>query len=133
VDEAKDAVQCEFQEKIVSAKITGRRQLSRDIPVQPGTYCFDNNFIPSFALICSQFTLAENSKVDIRTFHPSSLQVIPLSFQIKEVKKIQVSGREVECFECLVEPIKNTFWITRDGRLMKVEAAGLSIDVSPVD
>jgi hypothetical protein len=35
-----------------------------------------------------------------------------------------VAGQDVECFECTVEPIQNTFWITQDKRLVKVDAPG---------
>ena len=89
-----------------------RRPCRAILRLKTGTYCFDNNLIASFALICSQLDLKENQKIELRTFHPSSMSVIPLSFQIQGRKSTQVSGKEVECFECFVEPIKNTFWIT---------------------
>ena len=125
--------QCDFQQDSARMKITGPVQLDREIKLNFGTYCFDNNLIPSFSMICSQIDLKQNTKVEIGTFHPTSMRLIPLSFQIKELRKIQVGEKEVECFECLVEPIKNTFWITPDGRLVKVEASGLAIDVRPLE
>ncbi len=125
--------ECTFQNDAVKVKITGPTEMEREISLKPGIYCFDNNLISSFALICSQFDLQENSKVELRTFHPSSMSVIALTFQLKQIKKIPVAEQEVECFECFVEPIKNTFWITRDGRLVKVEARELAIELSPLD
>ena len=125
--------ECTFQNDAVKVKITGRTEMEREISLKPGIYCFDNNLISSFALICSQFDLQENSKIELRTFHPSTMSVIALTFQLKQIKKIPVAEQEVECFECFVEPIKNTFWITRDGRLVKVEARGLAIELSPLD
>jgi hypothetical protein len=131
VNGAKSARHCEFTRAAVKVKVTGPSEASRDIAIKEGTYCFDNNLLPSFAMICSQLDLKENQKTEIRTFHPTSMTVIPLSFQIKGVKQTSVAGQNVECFECFVEPIKNTFWITPDGRLVKVEAPGLVVEVSP--
>ncbi len=125
--------QCDFRDDKVKVSITGPTEMKREISLQPGTYCFDNNLISSFALLCSQLDLKEDSQIELRTFHPSTMSVIPLTFQLKKVQKIPLAGQEVECFECFVEPIKNTFWLTRDGRLVKVEAPGLAIEVSPLD
>ncbi len=133
VGDTKVTRQCDFHDDTVQVNITGPTNLQRTIALKPDTYCFDNNLISSFAILCSQFDLKEDQKIELRTFHPSSLSVIALTFQLKQVHKIRVSGREIECFECFVEPIKNTFWITRDGRLAKVEAPGLAIDLSPLD
>jgi hypothetical protein len=123
----------DFEQDSVHMKITGPVNVDREIKTKPGTYCFDNNLIPSFSMICSQFDLKENTKVEIGTFHPTSMTLIALSFQIKERRKIKVGEKHVECFECFVEPIKNTFWITPDRRLVKVEAPGLVIDLHPVE
>lgn len=124
--------QCDFGKETVHVSITGAAELQRDIAVKPGTYCFDNNLIPSFAMICGQLDLKEETQISVRTFHPSSLSMIALTFKVKQVKTIKVTGHEVACFECDVALLNNTFWITRDRRLVRVEAPRLSIDVSPV-
>jgi transglutaminase-like putative cysteine protease len=124
---------CQFRDQAVSVRISGAVQATQDLQIPGDCYCFDNNLIASFALICSQFELEENTQFDIRTFHPTSSSVINLTFQVKGVRQIRLGNAEQECFECWVEPIKNTFWITRDGRLVKVEAGGLSIEVSPIE
>ncbi len=131
VNGTKTTSHCEFGPEAVKVTISGATALSRDIAIKTGTYCFDNNLLASFALICSQLDLKENQKIELRTFHPSSMSVISLSFQFQGRKNTQVSGKEVECFECFVEPIKNTFWITPAGRLVKIEAKGLVVEVSP--
>ena len=92
VNGSKSARHCDFTPTAVQAKITGPSEASREIPIKAGTYCFDNNLLPSFALICSQLDLQENQTIDIRTFHPTSLTVMPLSFQIKGVKATSVAG-----------------------------------------
>lgn len=129
----KVTMDCKFQEGVVQEKISGATNLQRDIKLPAGAFCFDNNFIPCFAMICSQFRLREGKQIDIQSYHPSTMRIIPLSFHVKAAKKIKVSGRDIECFECDVPGIKNTFWIARDGRLVKVEAANLVIAVDPVE
>ncbi len=111
--------------------ITGATALSRDIALKTGTYCFDNNLIASFALICSQ--LESEGKPEDRVAHLSSDVDERDSTVVSDqgTKETPVAGKEVECFECFVEPIKNTFWITPAGRLVKVEAKGLVVEVSP--
>jgi len=130
----KTNIACRFRNGAVVEKITGSKNLEQEIKIPPGTFCFDNNFIPSFAIICSQLELREGQRTDIRTFHPSSLQLIALKFDVQSVQTIDIGGKKVDCFECRVTPINNTFWITRDGRLVRVTAGGgLVIEVSPVD
>jgi hypothetical protein len=127
-------IACDFQKGVVKEKITGTKNIEQEIKIAPGTFCFDNNFIPSFALICSQLDIKENTQIDVRTFHPSTMQVLPLAFQVKGRRAIKIGEREVECFECFVTLIKNTFWITPDGRLVRIEAAGgLAIDLHPLE
>jgi hypothetical protein len=103
--------------------------MTRDIKLKPADLCFDNNLIGSFAAICTQLDLAPGKTVNVRTYHPSSMQIIPLTIKCESVEKVKISGEEVECFKCLVGPINNNFWITRDGRLMKVSQGSLVIEL----
>ena len=84
-------------------------------------------------LLCSQLTLQPDKAVNIQTFHPSSLQLIRLTLTPKAPAVIKIGDKEVECFECQVAPIKNTFWISRDGRFVRVKQGELVIEVTEVD
>ena len=99
---------CEFQDNVVKTKITGAANLTRDIKIAPGVQCFDNNLIGTFTLICSQLALEPGKTIDIRTYHPSSMQILALSLKVGETEQLKVQGKDVECYKCLVEPIKNT-------------------------
>ena len=123
----KYVMDCEFAGDVVKTKITGAVSMSRDVKIDSGVRCFDNNLIGSFALICSQLSLESGKTIDLRAFHPSSLQILSLSFQVGEIEKLQVGGQDVECFKCVVEPLKNDFWISRDGRLLQVAQGPLVI------
>ncbi len=121
-------VDCRFEPGKVSVRIEGSRQLERTIELPENAYTFDNNWIGSFALIFSQLPLKKGN-VRIETFHPSTLQRIPLTITFEERESVKVSGQELECWRCQVAPIRNTFWVTTDGRLVKVVAGNLSIEL----
>ncbi len=126
-------IECDFKDGVVAVKTSGTTSLSRDVKISPGTYCFDNNLMGCFALICSQLDLKPSEPVTIQTFHPSSLQIIPLTFTAKPLAPIKIGEDEVECYECEVMPIKNTFWISKDGRFVRAQQGNLVIELSEVD
>ncbi len=109
--------------------ISGSQNLTREIHLPEGVYCFDNNLMGCWVLICSQLRLEPEKPLSIRTFHPSSLQIIPLTITPKPPVDIEIAGKKVECFECDVAPIKNTFWITRDGRFVRASQGELVIEL----
>jgi len=74
-------------------------------------------------------TFEAEKDLDVRTFHPSTLQIIPLTFKPKAPARVQIGGQEIECYECEVLPIKNTFWIARDGRFVKAQQGNVVIEL----
>ena len=127
----KTIIECDFQPENVQVKISGSVSLEQEIPIQKGTYCFDNNLMGCFMLICSQLELKQGEDVVVTTYHPSSLQIIKLTFKPEAIEKVKIGDQEVECFRCEIAPIKNTFWITRDGRFVKAAQGGLVIQLQP--
>ena len=87
----------------------------------------------SWALICSQLDLVADEPVQIQTFHPSTLQVIALTFTAKSPAAIEIGGKQVDCFECEVSPIKNTFWVSRDGRFLRARQGDVVIELVEED
>ena len=122
-------IACSFKDGVVKEKISGTTSLSREIKLPAGAYCFDNNFMGAWALICSQLKLAADKPIQIQTFHPSTLQLIPLTFTAEAPAAIEIGGKEVDCFECEVSPIKNTFWVSRDGRFLRAKQGDLVIEL----
>jgi hypothetical protein len=125
----KYTIECVFREGKVDAKISGAKNLTQEIKVPAGVYCFDNNLMSCFAVICSQLTFEAEKELEVRTFHPSTLQIIPLTFKPKAPSRVEIGGKEIECYECEVLPIKNTFWITRDGRFVKAQQGNVVIEL----
>ena len=126
-------VHCRFSQKSVQEKVSGTRSLEKTIEIPNDVYCFDNNLIASFALICTQLELEVGRALRIEAFHPSSLQVLGIKFTPTEEETIQVGGKAVKCFRCTVDPIGNTFWITADGRLVRVAAGELAIEIDRLE
>ena len=107
VNQQKVNIDCTFEKNQAQVKVSGAQNLERDVKLNPGDYCFDNNFMGAWILICSQLDLKKDASIELRTFHPSSLQFIPLTCKVTGTEKISVLGEELECFVCDIEPIKN--------------------------
>lgn len=115
-------IDCTFQGGKVATRIRqAGTDLQKDIPLPEGLYCFDNNFLGAWAVICPQLTLKVGEKVDVGTYHPSSTQQIPLTFEVQSLETVSLGGAEVECFRCFLPQIQNTFWIAPDGRLVRCQ------------
>ena len=100
------------------------------------------NYLPQEPSIFRKLTVEENvlailetldlkpgEELPIRTFHPSTLQIISLTITPKAPAPIKIGGQEIECFECQVDPIQNTFWISKDGRFVRAKQADLVIEL----
>ncbi len=129
----KTKVDCIFSEQSVQVEISGSKSLSREIKLPENVYCFDNNLMGCWVLICAQLQLEPGKPITIRTFHPSSLRIIPLTITPKAPAAIKIGGKEVDCFECEIAPIKNAFWITRDGRFVRARQGDLVIELKEAD
>jgi len=115
-------IDCIFQAGQVKTHIRqAGTDLQKDITLPEGLYCFDNNFLGAWAVICPQLTWRVGEKVHIGTYHPSSTQQVPLTFEVQGLETVSLGGTEVECFKCFLPRIQNTFWITPEGRLVKCQ------------
>ena len=123
----KTKVECTFGDRKVQVEISGSQSMSREIQLPDGIYCFDNNLMSCWVLICSQLQLELDKPLSIRTYHTSSMQIIPLTITPIAVAPMKIDGQEVDCFECDVAPINNKFWITRDGRFVQATQGDLDI------
>jgi hypothetical protein len=61
------------------------------------------------------------------------MQIIPLTFIPKAPATIKIGKKKVECFECEVAPIRNSFWISRDGCFVRAKQGDLVIELSEID
>lgn len=126
-------IECQFQETKVQTTVSGLTRLEREIDLPPGAFCFDNNFLAGWALAASQLPLEPEQTLLVRTYHPSLMQILPITFNVKEAVSVKIGDDMVECLRCEIEPIKNTFYITRDGRLVKVTQGDLVIELQALE
>jgi hypothetical protein len=121
---------CTFKPGSVSIRVRKPgMDLTKDIPLPENVYCFDNNFLGAWALICPQLTCKVGEKINIVTYHPSSTQQIPVTFDVQGTETVSIGGTNVECFKCFLPQIKNTYWITRDGRFVKAQQGAVVIEL----
>lgn len=123
-------IACTFGRERVEVAVTGPQELTREISLPAGAFCFDNNFLGAFALICAQLPLTPETPVVVDTFHASSLQLIPLTFTCEAAAPIELHGKQVPCFKCEVAPINNTFWITKEGQFVRAKQGQLVIELA---
>ena len=123
-------MECAFKDGEVDVKVSGAKELTRQIKIPRGAYCFDNNLLSSWAIICPQLHFEKDEDVEVRVFHPSSLQVIPLTFKPQRQAPVSVDGKQTPCWQCEVDPIQNTFWITGDGRFVKAQQGKLTMELA---
>jgi transglutaminase-like putative cysteine protease len=121
---------CTFKPGSVSIRVRKPgMDLTKDIPLPENVYCFDNNFLGAWAVICPQLTYKVGEKINIVTYHPSSTQQIPLTVDVQGTETVSIGGTNVECFKCFLPQIKNTYWITRDGRFVKAQQGAVVIEL----
>jgi hypothetical protein len=120
---------CKFLDGAVAVKISGAKEIALDVKLPDGCYCFDNNLMASWVLICSQLNLEAGKNLDIRAFHPSSLQTFTLSCEPSKPEAVKISGKEMECYRCEVPALKNSLWVTRDGRFVKTQQGKLVVEL----
>jgi hypothetical protein len=129
VGENTTTVRCKFDESGVSEIISGSVRLQKDVSLPENIYCFDNNFVASFGLMSALWPLRGESSFEVETYHPSSLQVIRLGIDVGLKTEFDWQGQKVPGFVCDVKPIKNRFFISESGQLLRVTQGALVIEL----
>ncbi len=120
-----------FDGDSVSAKVSGSKNLERQVDLPKNAFCSDNNLMAGFVIICSQLDLEVGKSIRIENYHASLLQSLPLVLTPESLEMLEFGGKKVECFKCDVSPIKNTFWISRDGRFLRAQQGTLDVRLRP--
>jgi len=132
------SLDCTFSDNDVTERVVrGDMDFTKTIKLSEGRskgnvlrpYCFDNNLLGSWALLCTQLPYKIGEKINFTTYHPSSMQQIPITFNVKRMTAVKYGGTDVESFECYAEQIKNTFWVTKDGKFIKAQQGGLVMEL----
>jgi len=125
----KYTLDCTFRDGAVDAKLSGVKELQKEIKIPAGAYCFDNNMMTSWAMICSQLDYATGMDLNLSFYHPSSMQIIPITVKTGPVEPIVIDDKKVECYKCDMPAISNTIWVTRDRKLVRAKQANVVIEL----
>lgn len=124
------SLDCTFSDDGVTERVVkGAMDFTQTIKLPKDTYCFDNNLLGSWALLCTQLPYKVGDKINFTTYHPSSMQQIPITFNVKRMTTVKLGNTDVESFECYAEQIKNTFWVSKDGKFIKAQQGGLVMEL----
>ena len=124
------SLNCTFSTDSVTERVVrGAMDFAKTIKLPEDIYCFDNNLLGSWALLCTQLPYKVGEKINFTTYHPSSMQQIPITFNVKRMTAVKFGSTNVESFECYAEQIKNTFWISKDGKFIKAQQGGLVMEL----
>jgi len=126
----KYTITCTFREGTAHVKVSGAKELAREIKVPAGVYCFDNTLLGSWAVLLSQLDYETDKEVSLRAFHPSSLQILPLTFKPTTPTEVVIGGKKLSCYKCQIATLSSTFWITRDGRFVKTQQGNLVMELT---
>lgn len=99
----------------------------RTIKLPKNAMFFDNNLLTSFAGICSHLDFKAGETTRIQAFHPNSFRILTLTFEVAK-KMEKVNGED--CYKCKVVELRNTFWVSQDGRFVKGTAATLVMQLT---
>lgn len=126
----KYTIECTFRDGLVDEKVTGVKDLRKEIKLPAGAFCFDNNMMACWAIICSQVDYAPGKEVSFSVFHPSSMQILPITIKTVAMEEIDLGKQKRECYRCDISGISNTFWVTKDGKIMRAKQGGMVIELT---
>ncbi len=126
-------VESTFKGGKVSSKVSGSVNVTKEDDLPANAFCFDNNMMSAFMLICPQLKWEVGKKVVTENFIPSVLQKMKLTYDVTGLKKIKVGGKDVECYECSIAEIKATFWVAKDGRIVKTQQGAITTEIKSLD
>jgi hypothetical protein len=128
-------IESKFKDGKVSSTVSGLVNMTKEDNVSAGTFFLDNDMIAGAMLLCTQLKFEVGKKVETECYFPSALQTLKLTFDVKSLKKIKVGGKDVECYETelSVANVKATFWVTKDGRMVKNEQGPITTEIGSLD
>lgn len=133
----KTRVNSRFRQNTVATAITGVTDLRREEVLRPNTFCFEGSILALGMLAATQFKLETGKKTVVSGYYASAMQAVLLNFDARTLKPIDLGGKSLECYECVVDfgqpGAVGTAWITKDGRLVKFQMGQLTIEVLSLD
>lgn len=123
----------QFKDGRVSTMISGAINASKEDPFPAGVFCFENNMLAGAMLASPQFKLEVGKPFSMRGFYPSVLMTVKMTLDAKALKPITIEGKSLECYECQIPEINAMMWVTKDGRLVRLQQGPMTVEVSSLD
>ena len=125
---------CVYGEDGKSVKRDGAMQgvrVSGTVQLPDGWEAFDNNEMAGWSLLGARLGVAPGVTKSVQCFHPMSGQILQCTFDFQAAEKLTVGGKTYDTVRCEIAEIKNTFWFTEDGLMIKGEQGPLAYTLKP--
>ena len=121
VDEREVGMECRMEKGKARVKITqADSTFERQVDIPEGCLLFDNNWMCHFAVMSLMVNQEKGCATRLNTFHPTSMKVLPLTFEVEDKVEIAHHEKEVKAILCRVEEIRQNIWFTEEGKLLRV-------------
>jgi hypothetical protein len=122
-----------FKDGRVATMISGAVNAAKEDPCPPDVFCFENNMLAGAMLAAPQFKLEVGKPFSMRGYYPSILMMVKMTLDPKALKAITIGGKSLECYECQIPEINGTIWVTKDGRLVKLQQGVMTVEVTSLE
>jgi RsiW-degrading membrane proteinase PrsW (M82 family) len=131
VEGEKQTLQAFFEQGAVEATVwKGAGESTHRLPVSPYIFVVDNNMIGQWGMMLGLLPMELGDKIRCKIFVPQALTEMDIQIDVKEVETVPVGDQEEEVYVCHIAPIGETCWVTKDGKLVKLEDKKQSLIVT---
>ncbi|KPL17797.1 MAG: hypothetical protein AMJ92_10950 [candidate division Zixibacteria bacterium SM23_81] len=132
-DEEKQKLTATFTEDTVLAAVTkGGRTSQHSVPYSPDIFVVDNNMIGQWGFMLGLLPLKVGQEIPQKIFVPQALMEMDILVEVTGEETVQVNGSQEQAYICQIAPIGEICWITRSGRLVRLEDKKQSLVVTLV-
>lgn len=131
IDDAKQKLTATFTEDKVLATVTkGGPASEHSVPYSPDIFVVDNNMIGQWGLMLGRLPLKVGQEISQKIFVPQALMEMDILVDVTGEETVQVGGSQEEAYVCQIAPIGEICWVTRSGRLVRLEDKKQSLVVT---
>lgn len=120
IGDSKQGVHATFApQKVKASLIMGDSSIEREVDLPAGVYCIANNMFGEVNVMLNTLPLAVGKQLSVAILAPNALAVAAVTLDVKGEDKITVVGQEYECFVVDVPQSKETWWVSKQGMLLR--------------
>ena len=131
IDDSKQKLTATFTEDKVLATVTkGGPASEHSVPYSPDIFVVDNNMIGQWGLMLGLLPLKVGQEISQKIFVPQALMEMDILVDVTGEETVRVGGSQEEAYVCQIAPIGEICWVTRSGRLIRLEDKKQSLVVT---